>query len=149
MGAKSRSFIVPIQHFLSRKTNATVLLFVMAVLAAVIANTPLAEGYSHLLAYPVTLQVGPFNIFSHNGETMDLLTFANDVLMVLFFLNVGLEIKREGLVGELSSFRKAMFPVTAACGGMLFPVLVYLTICRTEPLYRWQPILLSLWRFYH
>ena len=134
MGAKSRSFIVPIQHFLSRKTNATVLLFVMAVLAAIIANTPLAEGYSHLLAYPVTLQVGPFNIFSHNGETMDLLTFANDVLMVLFFLNVGLEIKREGLVGELSSFRKAMFPVTAACGGMLFPVLVYLTICHTEPM---------------
>lgn len=130
---RPRSFIVPIQHFVSRKTNATVLLFVMAVLAAIIANTPLVDDYEKFLNLPITLQIGAFNVFSYHGETMNLLTFANDVLMVLFFLNVGLEIKREGLVGELSTVRKALFPVTAAVGGMIFPIFVFFAFCHTHP----------------
>ena len=58
-----------------------------------------------------------------------MIEFINDGLMTIFFLLVGLEIKRELLVGELSSFRKAALPFIAACGGMLFPVIVYMSIC--------------------
>lgn len=56
---------------------------------------------------------------------MTLMTFINDALMAVFFFSVGLEIKREILVGELSSFRQALLPIVAACGGMLVPVLIY------------------------
>ena len=65
-----------------------------------------------------------FLIF-HNGHHMTLMTFINDALMAVFFFSVGLEIKREILVGELSSFRQALLPIVAACGGMLVPVLIY------------------------
>lgn len=68
--------------------------------------------------------------------------------MTIFFLLVGLEIKRELLVGELSSFRKAALPFIAACGGMLFPVIVYMSICPPGSAgsqglpFQWQRILL-------
>lgn len=70
-----------------------------------------------------------FNLLSHGGENLRMIEFINDGLMTIFFLLVGLEIKRELLVGELSSFRKAALPFIAACGGMLFPVIVYMSIC--------------------
>jgi len=64
---------------------------------------------------------------------MTLLDFTNDVLMVLFFLQVGLEIKQEGLVGELSTLRRAVFPVVGAIGGMIMPVLFFLLVCHEAP----------------
>lgn len=71
------------------------------------------------------LRIGDFNLFSHGGHPLRMVEFINDCLMTVFFLAVGLEIKRELLVGELSSFRKASLPFVAACGGMLLPVIVY------------------------
>ena len=71
------------------------------------------------------MRVGDFNLFSHGGHNLTMIEFINDCLMTVFFLAVGLEIKRELLVGELSSFRKAILPFIAACGGMIFPVIVY------------------------
>jgi len=64
---------------------------------------------------------------------MTLLEFVNDALMAIFFFVIGLEIKQEVLVGELSSVRKALLPVIAACGGMVVPVLVYVLICNGQP----------------
>ena len=64
---------------------------------------------------------------------MPMLTFVNDALMAVFFFVIGLEIKQEVLIGELSSVRKAILPVIAACGGMIVPVLFFLLVCNTGP----------------
>lgn len=108
---------------------ASVLLFVTAVAAAILANSPLAPYYHQFLAMEVHLQIGDFNLFSHGGHAMTVLQLINDGFMTIFFLAVGLEIKRELLVGELSSFRKASLPFIAACGGMIIPVIMYTLVC--------------------
>lgn len=104
---------------------ASVLLFVTAILAAVVANSSLAPAYNSFLSHELHLRIGDFNLFSHGGHPLTMLQFINDCLMTIFFLAVGLEIKRELLVGELSSFRKAILPFIAACGGMILPVVIY------------------------
>ncbi len=96
------------------------------VLALVIANIPsINEYYFNFWTQEVRLQVGDFNVFSHSGHPMDMLAFINDALMAIFFFSIGLEIKREILVGELASFKQALLPITAAVGGMVCPVLIY------------------------
>ncbi len=117
------------KRFSSLNITASVLLFLTAIAAAVIANSQLNPAYQEILSYKLYFKVGDFNLFSHGGEPLTLLHFVNDGLMTLFFLSVGLEIKRELLVGELSSFRKALLPFLAACGGMIFPVAIYTLIC--------------------
>ena len=104
---------------------ASVLLFVTAILAAVVANSSLAPAYNSFLSHELHLRIGDFNLFSHGGHPLTMLQFINDCLMTIFFLAVGLEIKRELLVGELSSVRKAILPFIAACGGMILPVVIY------------------------
>lgn len=117
------------RYFSSMNVFASIFLFVAAVVAAILANSPLAPYYHHFLNMEVALKIGEFNLFSHGGHPMTMHEFINDGLMTIFFLVVGLEIKRELLVGELSSFRKASLPFIAACGGMIFPVLIYVLIC--------------------
>lgn len=94
----------------------------VVLLAMFLANSPWGDIYASFWNYEVHLQIGEFNFFSHNGHHMTLMTFINDALMAVFFFSVGLEIKREILVGELSSFRQALLPIVAACGGMLVPL---------------------------
>lgn len=107
------------------------LLILATVLALIIANIPgINQYYFDFWNQQVRLQVGDFNVFSHGGEPMTVLEFINDALMVIFFFSVGLEIKREMLVGELSSFKKALLPIMGACGGMLFPVLIFFALAR-------------------
>lgn len=107
------------------------ILIVSTVLALIAANIPgLNQYYFDLWELPVSLEVGGLNIFSHHGETMSLGQFINDALMAIFFFMIGLEIKREVLVGELSSFRKALLPIIAACGGMIVPVAIFYAIGR-------------------
>lgn len=102
------------------------ILILATVLALVVANIPSINGYYFdFWTQPVRLQVGDFNIFSHAGEPMNLLAFINDALMAIFFFSIGLEIKREVLVGELSSFRQALLPIVAAIGGMVIPVVIF------------------------
>ncbi len=108
---------------------ASAFLFLMALLAAVAANTSFAPAYNEFLSHQLYFQVGDFNLFSHNGHSLTVHQFINDGLMTVFFLTVGLEIKRELLVGELSSVRKALLPFIAACGGMIVPVAIYTFIC--------------------
>lgn len=114
-----------VKNISSLNVVASVLLFVTAILAAVVANSSLAPVYQGFLSQELHLRIGGFNLLSHGGHNLTMIEFINDCLMTVFFLAVGLEIKRELLVGELSSFRKALLPFIAACGGMLLPVVVY------------------------
>lgn len=117
------------QRFIQNHTNGSILLFLAAVVAMIIANSPLQEWYNGFLQRPVIFQINRFHPFEHDGHHLTLLDFVNDALMAVFFFTIGLEIKKEILVGELSSFRKASLPVIAACGGMIIPVLCYLLVC--------------------
>lgn len=117
--------LLSIKSRLSLNVMASILLFVAAILAAIVANSSLAPVYQNFLSHELHLRIGDFNLFSHGGHPLRMIEFINDCLMAVFFLNVGLEIKRELLVGELSSVRKALLPFIAACGGMLLPVLLY------------------------
>ena len=109
-----------------------VLIF-FTVLALIFANVPVVkEWYFALWQNPVHFSVGGFNLFSHGGHAMSLGEVINDFLMAIFFLSVGLEIKREIRVGELSTKEKALLPIIGACGGMLVPVLLFALVCPAD-----------------
>ncbi len=118
----------PIQRFTIRKVDSSVVLFLATIIALIVANSPLRDLYHSLLAMPINLNILGVDIFQHHGEPMSFLLFANDVLMVFFFFVVGLDIKQQLLVGELSSVKKAMMPVVGAIGGMIVPILLFLLI---------------------
>lgn len=109
--------------------SASQVLIVATIAALVVANTSLGDAYANLWKVPVSFSIGNFNLFSHGGHSLTLMAFISDFLMALFFLSVGLEIKREILCGELSSMKKALLPIIGACGGMLMPVLVFWLCC--------------------
>ena len=110
--------------------NSSVILIFFTVLALVCANLPgIKDWYFSLWQNNVSLSLGNFNFFSHGGHTMTVGQVINDFLMAIFFLSVGLEIKREILVGELSSREKALLPIIGACGGMAIPVLLFWLVC--------------------
>lgn len=114
--------------------NSSMVLIFFTVLALICANVPaIKDWYFSLWQHPVSLSIGNFNFFSHNGHTMTVMQVINDFLMAIFFFSVGLEIKREILIGELSSREKAMLPIIGACGGMLVPVLVFMLLCPADP----------------
>jgi len=133
MKRKIRVILNPLRRFATQKPNASVLLFLATITAMILANSPWAATYHELLSFPVNLHIGGLQLFTHHGEPMSMLTFVNDALMAVFFFVIGLEIKQEILIGELSSMRKAVLPVIAACGGMVIPVLCYLIVCNTSP----------------
>jgi NhaA family Na+:H+ antiporter len=112
----------PFEHFLHAQTTTGIILMFMTILALVLANTPLTESYSHFFHTKVDLTIGSWalsNTIHH---------WINDGLMAIFFFIIGLEIKREILVGELSNIKVAILPILAAIGGMIFPALIYLAI---------------------
>lgn len=111
-----------IQDFLRLETSAGFVLMAVAVLALLANNSPLAGVYSSFLSTPVAIQFGGFEI------AKPLLLWINDGLMAIFFFLVGLEIKKEVLEGELSSFDKAALPLFAAVGGIIAPALIYVGI---------------------
>lgn len=108
-------------------SGGNVLIFA-TILAFIVANIPgINSYYFDFWAQEVRLQVGEFNLFSHGGHPMTVLQFINDAMMSIFFFAIGLEIKREVLVGELSSLKKAILPIIAAIGGMVVPVIIFLS----------------------
>lgn len=120
---KTKAYVFYVlERFLAVEAHSGVFLFGATVLAMVLANSPLANAYFDFWHLPFGLELGERIV------DMDLKHWINNGLMALFFLLIGLEIKRELLVGELSSLRKASFPIAAAIGGMLLPLVFYLSI---------------------
>ncbi|HTO85653.1 MAG TPA: Na+/H+ antiporter NhaA [Methylomirabilota bacterium] len=111
--------VTGIRDFLRLEAAAGIVLGVATLLALVVSNSGLAGLYGTFLDLPVELRVGALHI------AKPLLLWINDGLMAIFFLLVGLEIKRELVEGELSSLRQAMLPALAAVGGMAVPALLY------------------------
>jgi len=109
------------QAFLEKESAVGILLMIATVLALLFANTRLAGLYDYFLETPIEVRVG-----RHIHIDKPLLLWINDGLMAAFFLLVGLEVKREVLVGKLSSLQKMLLPGVAAVGGMLVPALCYL-----------------------
>ena len=112
----------PFQDFAQKASSGGILLIAATVVALVWANSPWGESYAALWQTKLTVGVGDFSI------SKDLTHWINDGLMAVFFLVVGLEIKREVLVGELSSARGAALPVVAAVGGAVVPALIYVAL---------------------
>ncbi len=117
-----------VQHFIKDESFSGVLLFIATIAAVIVANSSLSQEYYDLWHMPLGVSLGEMTI------SMTLTYWINDGLMALFFLMVGLEIKREMLIGELSSVSKAAFPIVAAIGGMLIPALVYVAFNTTDPM---------------
>jgi len=121
MSAPSRKVPLTIfQRFFRTETLGGLVLLGFGLVALAIANSPLSEAYNHLWEMPLTVGIAPHEL------SLSLHEWINDGLMALFFLLVGLEIKRELLAGELSSPRQAALPIACAIGGMVVPALVYL-----------------------
>ncbi len=116
--------LTPFEEFIHRQTTTGLVLMGTTVLALLLANSPLAEVYHHLVESYARIGIG-----SHTLE-LSLHHWVNDGLMALFFFVVGLELKRELLVGELSQPRQAALPIAAAIGGMVVPALLYVLLNR-------------------
>ena len=119
--------IEPLPDFLRAETAGGIVLFVATLAALVWANGPGAETYQRLWQIRVTAPLGPL------ARTEDLRHWMNEGLMALFFFVVGLEIKRELVIGELSSTRKAALPVIAAFAGVVTPAAIFLAIVGGGP----------------
>lgn len=115
------------QWFFNKEVLGSVLLLVSSVAAVAIANSAFSRSYEHWLHFEVSILMGHLRI------SRSLVHWVNDGLMALFFFTVGLEIKREVLVGELASPKQALLPVIAAAGGMLVPGIIYTAINFGEP----------------
>lgn len=111
-----------LREFLASEAAGGIILMVVAILAMVIANGPLADAYFHLLH----VRIGP--VLSEKLGPMTVHLWINDGLMALFFLLVGLEIKREFVDGRLVTWQQRRLPFLAALGGMVAPALVFLTV---------------------
>ena len=114
--------LTPFEEFIHRQTTSGLLLMATAILALVLANSGLSGVYQHWTHVPIG--------FNFGGWTLEktLHHWVNDGLMALFFFLVGLELKREILVGELAVPRQAALPIVAAVGGMVVPALIYFAI---------------------
>lgn len=117
----------PIKQFLKLEAASGIILFIAAVLAMILANTPLNDYYRLLIDMPVEIRAGPLQI------AKPLLLWINDGLMAIFFFLIGLELKRELLEGSLSNPRNVVLPGLGALGGMLFPALIYVAFNYKDP----------------
>jgi Na+:H+ antiporter, NhaA family len=115
------------RDFLKLEAASGVLLVVASIVAIVVANSPLGALYAAFIDIPVEIRVGTF------GIAKPLLLWINDGFMAVFFLLVGLELKREILEGELSNRSQFLLPGMGAIGGMLLPALLYAWINRADP----------------
>jgi len=118
--------LAPIRDFLKLESASGILLVAAALMAMLLANSPLAHIYDILIDMPVEIRIGPLQL------AKPLLLWINDGLMAVFFFLVGLELKRELLEGELRDRRSAILPGIGALGGMLVPAAIYVWINRGD-----------------
>lgn len=112
----------PFEHFLHAQTTTGLVLIGMTLVALLLANSSFYEMYQHFIHTKIELDIGSLVIKN------SLHYWVNDGLMAIFFFLIGLEIKREILVGELSNIKVAILPILSAIGGMVIPALIYLSI---------------------
>ncbi len=112
----------PFEHFLHAQTTTGLILMGMTIVALIVANSPLYEVYQHIIHTTIEFDIGSLQIKN------SLHHWINDGLMAIFFFMIGLEIKREILVGELSNIKVAILPILSAIGGMLVPALIFMAI---------------------
>ena len=122
-----KKFLI-IEDFISKEALSGILLFLATIAAVIVANSALGQSYHDLWQMPLGITLGDKTM------SMSLTYWIDDGLMALFFLMVGLEIKREMVIGELSSVAKASFPIVAAIGGMVVPALIYVALNTDNPL---------------
>lgn len=116
-----------LQYFSTNESYGGIVLLACSAIAIIIANSPLGSSYDHLLHNYLSLGFKDFSL------SMSLLHWINDGLMTIFFFVVGMEIKRELVVGELKSISNAILPIAAAIGGMIVPALVYIIFNHNAP----------------
>jgi NhaA family Na+:H+ antiporter len=122
VGRVTAAVVTPLRAFLHAESAGGVVLVVAAALALIWANGPAANGYTQFWHQEISVNVGPVTISD------DLQHWVNDGLMVIFFFVIGLEIKRELVVGELRDPRAAALPALAAFGGVVMPALIFLVV---------------------
>lgn len=111
--------LVPFQRFLHAQSSGGIVLLVCTIAALIWANSPWSRSYDAFWNTDAAIEFGSHRL------SEPLVLWINDALMAAFFFVVGLEIKRELLVGELASIRKAALPIAGAIGGMVFPALIF------------------------
>ncbi|MBN7576649.1 MULTISPECIES: Na+/H+ antiporter NhaA [Clostridium] len=115
-----------LQFFKNESSSGLVLLF-CAITAIIIANSNFSSMYNNIIHTYITIGYKDFSL------SMSILHWINDGLMAIFFLVVGMEIKREIVFGELKSFKKTILPVSAAIGGMVVPAIIYVLFNYNQP----------------
>ncbi|MDW8800974.1 Na+/H+ antiporter NhaA [Clostridium sp. A1-XYC3] len=116
----ARKILAPFREFFKHESTSGIVLMICAIIAIIAANSPIASTYNNILHSYVTIGYGKYSL------SMSVLHWINDGLMAVFFFVIGMEIKREVLVGELKDIKKTILPVAAAFSGMIIPALIYI-----------------------
>ena len=142
-------YLRPVEGFMHAESTGGIVLLLSALAAIIWSNSPWSNSYFELWEYEFSISFGEYGIsksFHH---------WINDGLMAMFFFVVGLELKREIIAGELSDFKKAILPITAAVGGMLLPgfdlsdYLIHRRMRVMGGVFQWQQILLLPLELFH
>ena len=137
------ALVNPLKRFLHIESASGVLLIVTTLSALILANSPLSVNFLAFWKTPFELRIGPL------GMSHSLQHWINDGLMTIFFFVIGLEVKRELILGELRDLRQAALPIAAAIGGMIIPATIYILLQygprpNAVGVFRWRRIL-PLW----
>jgi NhaA family Na+:H+ antiporter len=117
----------PLARFIKLETSASIVLFIATISALILANSPLSSGFLNFWDTYISINLPGLEL------SKPVIKWINDGLMVVFFFLIGLEIKRELVLGELNNFRKASLPLFAAIGGMIFPAVFFIILNHGQP----------------